>query len=173
MGQDEPVIVGTSSHRVVAKVLLCGFLCPKVFQRVGPQEVTHRAKRRRFFEAIQLLVCRGERGVREREEKEGTRGRENGEGRGMRESDKGGTARDEEGKEGKEREGEAGGRGGKGGRAGDGRGRRKGIQRGRETEGGRGRKDSKIKLITLLTCDLCTFHAFTSALQPIPSHTVT
>ena len=81
----------------MAKVLLCGFLCPKVFQGVGPQEVTHRAKCRRFFEAVQLLVCREERGetrggktggVREREEKEGTRGRENREGRGMRESDK-------------------------------------------------------------------------------------
>lgn len=72
MGQDKPVIVGTSSHGVMAKVLLCGFLCPKVFQGVGPQEVTHRAKCRRFFEAVQLLVYREERGE--------TRGGKKGEG---------------------------------------------------------------------------------------------
>ena len=49
-----PVVVGASSHGVVAVALLSGFLSAKVFQGIGPQQVTHGAKSRGLLEPIQL-----------------------------------------------------------------------------------------------------------------------
>ena len=52
---NEPVIVGASPYGIVTEVLLTCFLRSKVFQRVGPEEITHWPERRRLFESIQLL----------------------------------------------------------------------------------------------------------------------
>lgn len=46
-----PVEVGAASHCVVCEMLLA-LLVPKVLQRVGPQQVAHRAVRRRLFESV-------------------------------------------------------------------------------------------------------------------------
>ena len=50
----KPIIVGTSSDRVVTEVLLCWFFCAKVFQRVRPEEITHWTKGWGLLETIQL-----------------------------------------------------------------------------------------------------------------------
>ena len=72
----------------MTEVLLSWFLCPKVLQRVRPEEVTHRAKRWRLLETIQLKERkRGREGGRERGRREGRRegGREGGREEGGRE----------------------------------------------------------------------------------------
>ena len=83
----KPVIVGASADRVMTEVLLSRFLCPKVLQRVRPEEVTHWAKRWGLLEAIQLK----ERERRREEGREGGRKRGKGGGR---------EGRGEEGREG-------------------------------------------------------------------------
>ena len=88
----KPVIVGASSDRVMTEVLLGRFLCPKVLQRVRPEEVTHRAKCWGLLETIQLKERKGGR--------EG--GREGGRTR-WRGSERGGK-RGEEGDRGKREE---------------------------------------------------------------------
>ena len=98
----KPVIVGASSDRIMTEVLLCRFLRPKVLQWVGPEEVTHWAKRWRLLEAIQLKEReRGREGGKGKEEREsrGRRGREEKEGGRWR------------GCEGERKDGKEGGRG--------------------------------------------------------------
>lgn len=52
-----PVVVGASAHRVVAVALLSGLLCPKVLERVRPEQVTHGAKCRGLLEPVQLICA--------------------------------------------------------------------------------------------------------------------
>lgn len=51
VSDNSPVEVGTASHCVVCEMLLA-LLVPKVFQGVGPQQITHRSVRWRLFESV-------------------------------------------------------------------------------------------------------------------------
>lgn len=51
---DSPVEIRAPSDRVVGEVLGILFV-PKVFERVGPQQVAHGPERRWFLEPVQLL----------------------------------------------------------------------------------------------------------------------